>query len=132
MMPTPEAPVTEPLRVSILTQGHYLIASVHTALDDGQLLRFQRDLIDRVGQQRSRGIIIDVAALDVLDSFGSRTLHHLAEMARLRGAETVIVGISPDVAVAMVQLGMGPDTMRTALDLDEGLAHLDALTAPQR
>ena len=57
----------EPLRVSILTQGSYLIASIHTALDDGQLVRFQRDLIERIGAQRSRGVIIDVAALDVLE-----------------------------------------------------------------
>lgn len=128
-MPTAEGTsVTEPLRVSILTQGPYLIASIHTALDDGQLVRFQRDVIDRVGQQRSRGIIVDVAALDVLDSFGSRTLHHVADMARLRGAATVIVGINPDVAVAMVRLGMSLDSMLTALDLDEGLALLDDLT----
>ncbi|MDQ3422127.1 MAG: STAS domain-containing protein, partial [Actinomycetota bacterium] len=83
----------EPLRVSILTQGPYLIASIHTALDDEQLTRFQRNLIDRVGRERSRGIVIDVSTLDVLDSFGTRTLTDLAQMARLRGAETVIVGI---------------------------------------
>lgn len=94
----------EPLRVSILSQGSYLIASIHTALDDGQLLRFQRDLIDRIGSQRARGVVIDVAALDVLDSFGSRTLRDIARMSRLRGAETVIVGIAPELAVSMVRL----------------------------
>ena len=75
-----------PALVSILRQGSYLIASIHTALDDSQLVRFQQDLIDQIGQHRSRGVIIDVAALDVLDSFGSRTLRNIAEMARLRGA----------------------------------------------
>ena len=79
---------TGPALVSILRQGPYLIASIHTALDDSQLVRFQRDLIDRIGEHRSRGVIIDVAALDVLDSFGSRTLRNIAEMARLRGAVT--------------------------------------------
>jgi rsbT antagonist protein RsbS len=122
-----------PLLVSILRQGNYLIASIHTALDDSQLLRFQQDLIDRVGHDRARGIIIDVAALDVLDSFGTRTLRNIAHMANLRGASTVIVGINPDVAFAMVHLGMNLDTVHTALDLDEGLMLLNALTrAPRR
>jgi rsbT antagonist protein RsbS len=114
-----------PALVSILRQGSYLVASVHTALDDSQLLRFQSDLIAQIGQYRARGVIIDVAALDVLDSFGSRTLRNIAEMARLRGAETVIVGIQPDVAFAMVELGMGTGEVATALDLEEGLAYLD-------
>jgi rsbT antagonist protein RsbS len=114
-----------PALVSILRQGSYLVASVHTALDDSQLLRFQQDLIAQIGQHRARGVIIDVAALDVLDSFGSRTLRDIAEMARLRGAETVIVGIQPDVAFAMVSLGMGTGDVATALDLEEGLVYLD-------
>jgi rsbT antagonist protein RsbS len=117
----------EPLRVSILSQGSYLIASIHTALDDGQLLRFQRDLIDRIGSQRARGVVIDVAALDVLDSFGSRTLRDIARMSRLRGAETVIVGIAPELAVSMVRLGLQLE-MPTALDLEEGLAYLRSMT----
>jgi rsbT antagonist protein RsbS len=74
-------------------------------------------------------VIIDVAALDVLDSFGSRTLRNIAEMARLRGALTVIVGIQPDVALAMVMLGMGTGSVETALDLEEGLAYLDECVA---
>ena len=118
---------SEPLRVSILSQGSYLIASIHTALDDGQLLRFQRDLIDRIGSQRARGVVIDVAALDVLDSFGSRTLRDIARMSRLRGAETVIVGIAPELAVSMVRLGLQLE-MPTALDLEEGLAYLRSMT----
>jgi rsbT antagonist protein RsbS len=117
----------EPLRVSILTQGSYLVASIHTALDDGQLVRFQHDLIERIGAQRSRGVIIDVAALDVLDSFGSRTLRDIARMSRLRGAETVIVGIAPELAVSMVRLGLHLD-LATALDLEEGLAYLRSAT----
>ncbi len=120
-----------PALVSILRQGCYLIASIHTALDDSQMIRFQRDLIARIGQHRSRGVIIDVAALDVLDSFGSKTLRNIAEMARLRGATTVIVGIQPDVAFAMVELGMGTGTVYTALDLEEGLEYLNS-SVPKR
>ena len=70
-------------------------------------------------------VVIDVTALDVLDSFATRTLRGIAYTARLRGAETVIVGIQPDVAFAMVQLGLGLDGVATALDLEDGLAHLD-------
>ena len=117
---------TGPALVSILRQGSYLVASIHTALDDSQMVRFQHDLVEQIGTSRARGVIIDVAALDVLDSFGSRTLRNIAEMARLRGAVTVIVGIQPDVAYAMVALGMGTGTVATALDLEEGLAYLDA------
>lgn len=117
---------TGPALVSILRQGSYLVASVHTALDDSQMVRFQKDLIEQIGRRRSSGVIIDVAALDVLDSFGSRTLRSIAEMARLRGALTVIVGIQPEVAFAMVELGMGTGSVATALDLEEGLAYLDS------
>jgi rsbT antagonist protein RsbS len=117
--------MTGPALVSILRQGSYLVASIHTALDDSQLVRFQDDLVRQIGQHRARGVIVDVAALDVLDSFGSRTLRNIAEMARLRGARTVIVGIQPDVALAMVALGMGTGDVATALDLEEGLEYLD-------
>jgi len=117
---------TGPALVSILRQGSFLIASIHTALDDTEMVRFKDDLVAQIGEHRSRGIIIDVAALDVLDSFGSRTLRNIAEMARLRGATTVIVGIQPDVAFAMVKLGMGTGPIETALDLEEGLAYLNS------
>src|SRR3954469_12644716 len=117
-----------PKLVRTLRQGSYLIASIHTALDDTQMVRFREDLVEQIGRHRSRGVIIDVAALDVLDSFGARTLRTIAEMARLRGAVTVIVGIQPDVAFAMVSLGMATGDVTTLLDLEEGLAFLDSTT----
>jgi rsbT antagonist protein RsbS len=116
-----------PRLFSILRQGPYLIASIHTALDDSQLVRFQEDLVDQIGRCRARGVVIDVAALDVLDSFASRLLRDIGEMARLRGAVTVIVGIQPEVAFTMVRLGMDTGSVSTALDLEEGLAHLERL-----
>jgi rsbT antagonist protein RsbS len=124
-MPTdvPTAPLV-PLPASILSQGPNLIVSIHAALDDEQLERLQRDLLERVGRERSRGILIDVAALDVLDSFAARTLADLAYMAQLRGARTVIVGIAPDVAIALVRLGVRIPLTQTALDLEEGLEWL--------
>jgi rsbT antagonist protein RsbS len=92
------------------------------------MLRFQQELVERIGQERCRGVIIDVAALDVLDSYGARTLGTLAEMARLRGAETVIVGVSPEIAYTMVRLGMTIANVHTALDLEQGLRLLGMLT----
>lgn len=117
--------------VSVLSQGDFLIASIHTALDDAELVAFQEDVVAQIGERRARGVVIDVAALDVLDSFGSRSIRNLAHMARLRGAATVIVGISPDVAFAIVELGMTLD-VRTALDLEEGLSYLEGVTAGSR
>jgi rsbT antagonist protein RsbS len=119
---------TSPLLVSILRQGDYLLASINAALDDGEMLRFQESLVERIGEERARGVIVDVAALDVLDSYGARTLGKLAEMARLRGAETVIVGVSPEIAVSMVRLGMCIPHVHTALDLEQGLLLLRSLT----
>ena len=113
------------MHVPVLKQGQYLIASVQSALSDADLLELRDDLSDRVGQFRSRGVIVDVTVLDVIDSFATRTLRAIAHMLQLRGAETVIVGIQPDVAFSMVQLGLTLEGVGTALDLEEGLAYLD-------
>ena len=112
------------MEVPILKQGQFLIASIQSALSDADLSHLREALIERVGKFRSRGVIVDVTALDVMDSFAVRTLRDIAHMARLRGAETVIVGIQPEVAFAMVQLGMSFEDVLTALDLEEGLALL--------
>src|SRR6266702_2342237 len=113
------------MHVPVLKQHDYLIASIQSVLSDQDLIQLRDDLGARVGQYRSRGVIIDVTVLDVIDSFATRTLRAIAHMLRLRGAETVIVGIQPDVAFAMVQLGLTLEGVGTALDLEEGLAYLD-------
>ncbi|HEX9311821.1 MAG TPA: STAS domain-containing protein [Actinomycetota bacterium] len=107
--------------VSILKQGAYLIASIQSALTDTEVLQLQDDLAEQVGRYRSRGVILDVSGLDVIDSFASRALHGIAITTKLRGADAVIVGIRPDVAFAIVQLGLGLEGVHTALDLEEGL-----------
>lgn len=112
------------MTVPILKQSHYLIATIQSALTDADLVELRDALVTHVGRHRSRGVIIDVTELDVLDSFSSRTLRDIAQMIGLRGAETVIVGIQPDVAFAMVQLGVTLATVPTALDLEEGLEYL--------
>src|SRR6266516_887221 len=114
--------------VPILKQRDYLIASIQSILSDKDLVQLRDDLAERVGQFRSRGVIIDVTVLDLIDSFATRTLRAIAHMLRLRGAQTVIVGIQPEVAFAMVQLGLTLEGIGTALDLEEGLAYLDRKT----
>lgn len=113
------------MEVPILKQGAYLIASVQSALSDADLVQLRDAVVERVGKLRSRGVIIDVTALDVMDSFATRTLRDIAHMIRLRGADTVIVGIQPEVAFALVQLGLKLEGVATALDLEEGIAYLD-------
>ena len=114
------------MHVPILKQGGYLIATIQSVLSDADLMQLRDDLANRVGQFRSRGVIIDVTVLDVIDSFATRTLRGIAHMLKLRGADTVIVGIQPDVAFAMVQLGLTLEGVGTALDLEEGLVYLNA------
>lgn len=110
------------MAVPITKQGDVLIASMQEALADRALLELRDELSARIGRFRARAVIIDVSALDVLDSFATRTIGGIAHTARLRGARTVVVGIQPEVAFAMVQLGLGLDGVDTALDLEEGLS----------
>ena len=109
------------MAVPILKQADVLIAMVQAALSDDDLLRLRDDLAAQIGRQRSRGVVLDVSALDVLDSFATRTIRGIAYTAKLRGADTVVVGIQPEVAFAMVQLGLTLEGVSTALDLEEGL-----------
>lgn len=113
------------MEVPIFKQGDVLIATFQAALSDADLNQLRSGLVQQVVRFRSRGVIVDVTAMDVMDSFASRTLREIAHMIRLRGAETVIVGIQPEVAFAMVQLGLTLEGVATALDLEEGLAYLN-------
>jgi len=113
------------VQVPILKQGPFLIATIQSALTDADIVQLRDALVEQVGRYRSRGVIIDVTALDVMDSFATGTLQDVANMLRLRGAETVIVGIQPNVAFAMVHMGLTLDRVTTRLDLEEGLDHLN-------
>ena len=110
------------MTVAILRQGDDLIASIQSDLSDREILTFRNELAERVGRERARGVIVDVSALDVIDSFVARSLQSLAAIVRLRGAETVIVGIRPDVAIALVQFNLDLRPLKTALDLEEARA----------
>jgi rsbT antagonist protein RsbS len=116
------------MSVPILKQGSILIASIQAALSDEDLVQLRDELAQRVGRDRARGVVIDVTALDVLDSFATRTIRGIAYTAKLRGAQTVVVGIQPDVAFALVQLGLTLEDIATALDLEEGIGLLREAT----
>jgi rsbT antagonist protein RsbS len=118
-------------QVPILRQRGYLIATIQAAMTDSEAESLRVELMHQVSEYRARGIVVDTTALDVLDSFAARTLRNIAHMTRLRGAQTVLVGIQPEVAFAMVQLGIAMEGVHTALDLEEGLAFLDRLTRPE-
>ena len=122
------------MKVSILKQGNYLIVHVQYVLTNDDLMLMHDRLIHQVGENRSSGVILDVSGLDMLDSFSSSLLRELAQILRLRGARTVIVGIQPDVAFSMVQLGMVRKLIgvATALDLEDGLAFLDLTKGNRR
>ncbi|HEY1421645.1 MAG TPA: STAS domain-containing protein [Candidatus Dormibacteraeota bacterium] len=118
-----------PSPIPVLQQGSVLIASVQAIRDDEDWVRLRAELADRVASGRASGVIVDVSSVDVLDSFATRMLRSIAEISRLRGATTVIAGIAPDVAFAMVQLGLTLDGVSTVLDLDSALAVLHRRTA---
>jgi rsbT antagonist protein RsbS len=111
--------------VPILKQSHYLIAMIESALSDSELLELRDTLGQKVGEFRSKGVIVDVTGMDIVDSFTTRTLCDIAHLIRLRGADTVIVGMQPEVAYTMVQLGITLESLATALDLEEGLEYLN-------
>ena len=118
--------------VPILKQGDYLIGSIQSALTDSDMIDFRVALADQVSKNRSRAVIIDVSGLDIIDSFTARTLQEITQTVKLKGAAAVVVGIQPQVAFAMVQLGLYLDGVATALDLDEGLALVNGMTAGWR
>jgi len=102
------------MAVPILKHGDYLIASIQSALTDTDLRQLQDELAAQVGRARARGLIVDVTVLNVMDSYATRVLRGIAHMTKLRGAQTVIVGIQPEVAFAMVRLGLLLEGVATA------------------
>jgi len=114
------------MRASILKQNRFLIVSVQGSMTDADLVQLREELAFNVRRYRSTGVVVDVTMLDVMDSFAVRTLRGIAQMVKLMGAECVVVGIQPDVAFSMVQLGLTLEGTMTALDLDDGLDVLQA------
>ena len=110
--------------VPILQQGDVLIASVQSDLTDVQVTHLRDELVELVGRSRARGVIVNVSGMDVIDSFTARLLGSIAQSARMRGATTYVVGIRPEVAIALVHFDLDLAPLRTALDLDEAIHRL--------
>lgn len=110
----------------ILRQQRNLIVTLESELKDADWRQLSERLLRTATEERAKGVLVDVSRMEIIDSYAGKTLSALGDMLRLRGARTVIIGIQPDVAIAMVQLGLRLERVLTALDLDEGLALLDA------
>ena len=113
------------MQIPILKKEQCLVATIEATISDQELLALRDQLVKEVGEEHSAGVILDVTDLDVLDSFSVRILRDMANAIRLCGANTVIVGIQPDVALTMVQQGLKLEGIHTAMDLEDGLAYFD-------
>ncbi|WP_219471745.1 STAS domain-containing protein [Nonomuraea rhizosphaerae] len=112
-------------RVPILKLGDILIISIQIDLEDQSVLALQEDLAEAVVAHSARGVIIDITAVEIVDSFIGRMLATIAAMSRMLDAQTVVVGMRPAVAITLVELGLSLGGVRTALNLEKGVALLD-------
>ncbi|MGW6057708.1 STAS domain-containing protein [Streptomyces sp. NPDC055189] len=111
-------------RVPILRIGEVLLVSIQFDLEDQTVLQLQEDLAEQIVDRSARGVIIDITALEIVDSFVGRMLATIADISRMLDAETVVVGMRPAVAITLVELGLSLGGVSTALDLEKGLARL--------
>lgn len=113
-------------RISILKMGSCLLVSIQIDMDDRTAMQLQDDLTERIVKHRAKGVLIDISALDVVDSFIGRMLANTAAMARVLDADTVVVGMQPSVAITLVELGLSLKGVRSALNVERGMALLQA------
>ena len=119
-------------RVPILQIGDVLLVSIQTDLDDQAVLNLQDDLAARVVESEAHGVVIDITAVEIVDSFVGRMLATIASISRMLDAETVVVGMRPAVAITLVELGLSLGGVRTALTLEKGLRVLDSARSAGR
>jgi rsbT antagonist protein RsbS len=117
-------------RIPILRMGEFLLVTIQVEMHDRLVMTLQDDLMERIAREGSRGVLIDVTALELVDSFMGRMLADIAAMARVLGAETVVAGMRPAVAITLVELGVSLPGVRTALDVEKGMALLRAAAGP--
>ena len=108
-------------KIPILKVGHFLLVTIQVDMHDRLALTLQDDLTDQIVRNQARGVLIDISALDIVDSFIGRMLANIAGMARILDAETVVVGMQPSVAITLVELGLSLPGIRTALNVDYGM-----------
>jgi rsbT antagonist protein RsbS len=113
-------------RIPIIKLGSCLLVSIQVDMHDQLALQLQDDLTTRITETATQGVLIDISALEMVDSFIGRMLGNIAAMARVLDAETVVVGMRPAVAITLVELGMSLEGVRTALDVEKGMALLAA------
>lgn len=112
--------------IPILKLGDFLLVTIQVDMHDRLALTLQDDLTGRIVQTGARGVLIDISSLDMVDSFMGRMLGNIAGMSRILDAETVVVGMQPSVAITLVELGLSLPGIRTALNVDKGMAVLRA------
>jgi len=113
-------------RIPILRMGRFLLVTIQVDMHDQLALALQDDLTQRIVSDRAKGVLIDISSLDVVDSFIGRMISNIAGMARVLDANTVVVGMQPAVAITLVELGLTLDGVRTALNVERGMALLQA------
>ena len=114
-------------KIPILKMGHFLLITIQVDMHDRLAMTLQDDLTSRVVKDRAKGVLIDISSLEVVDSFIGRMLGNIAAMTRTLGAETMVVGMRPAVAITIVELGLSLESVRTALNVDKGMEMLTAL-----
>ncbi|EZH65632.1 MULTISPECIES: STAS domain-containing protein [Geomicrobium] len=112
------------MRIPILKLGRYLLISVQVELDDQTALQFQEDLLNKIHQEGSLGVVIDLTSVDMIDSFIAKVIGDVVEMSSLMGAKVVLTGIQPAVAITLIDMGVSLQEVQTALDLEQGLERL--------
>jgi rsbT antagonist protein RsbS len=116
-------------RIPILRMGNFLLVTIQVDMHDKLALTLQDDLTNKIAEAGSRGVLIDISSLEIVDSFIGRTLANIASMAKVLDAETVVVGMQPAVAITLVELGMSLPGIRTALNVESGMQFLQQTAA---
>jgi rsbT antagonist protein RsbS len=111
-------------KIPILRMGRFLLVTIQVDMHDQLAMQLQNDLTDRIVADRAHGVLIDISSLEVVDSFIGRMISNIAAMARVLDAQTVVVGMQPAVAITLVELGLSLEGVRTALNVDKGMALL--------
>ena len=111
-------------RIPILKMGPYLLVTIQVDMHDRVAMTLQDELTERIVAERARGVLLDISSVDVVDSFIGRMIGNIASMSRVLDAETVVVGMRPAVAITLVELGLAQPSIKTALNVDAGMALL--------
>ncbi len=116
-------------RIPILRMGRFLLVTIQVDMHDQLAMTLQDDLTQRIVKDRAHGVLIDISSLEVVDSFIGRMISNIAAMSRVLDAQTVVVGMQPAVAITLVELGLNLEGVRTALNVERGMALLQEMDA---